>query len=617
MQRVIFAVSPFTQEYEILGVDGEIYRIKPNEVIILPKFNAEVFEKNNVGRIVGIYRDPGFDWEREVLNRIVGEETEFYEEDPVREWAKESLKIEHSKPNPDPDRIIQLRMIIKGLNPAQFYKSHENKNTPLHHQTHSAEPSPTGLSRHIYNTAQPHNSDSFIKEDDEINSNWLRTVFETYGLRLVTTLQAYRVAGLDEIGINGYAVLDYGYTRVEPHEEFVRLLKHLGYGENDVYARVLFDHYRCERHGDVFKPALDFAKGGYWDGGERKQSYRLMAGRLHPLKKHSDTKRYSALKLEQFNAIADSVRGKGVISFRKFDDVLSEVKQEKRDLALIWMVFTVPDIISEYLVKEDVSKAKEIMKKAARSALRRFLRKYLRKHENVPYNGDFKEGGVMNVHIWSSSQPIKPHLHVHIALWNFVVWNGKYVRFSPYFPKEWMAELRGLWKREFFRYLRKAGFGMYLDMEYCNVLDDTYEFFNIYTQYNWFKDENFGKILHHLRYNARKAVIDINEFFYSGVGFDDLTDEQKEWLGFLIQYSNRTGNFGFMNNWRIVFSVSKDRVIEFLERLRTEHYEYCPICKRKLEKVGVVTIDEIAKRRRLLVLWWFDRRMNVEMWRAP
>ncbi len=616
MQRVVFAVSPFTQEYEILGVDEEIYRIKPNEVIILPKLNAEVFEKNNVGRIVGIYQDPGFDWEREVLNRIIGEDSEFYEEDPVKEWAKESLKIELSKPNPDPDKVIQLRMIIKGLNPAQFYSSQGNKNTPLHHQTHSVEPSPTGLSRPIYNTGQAHNFDSFIKEDNEINSNWLRTVFETYGLRLVTTLQAFRVVGLDEIGIQDYAILDYGYTRVEPHEEFVRLLKHLGYGEDDVYARVLFDHYRCERHGDVFKPALDFVKGGRWDGGERKGNFRLIAGRLHPLKKHSDAKRYSALKLEQFSAIADAVRQKGVVSYRKFDEVLSVVKQEKRDLALIWMVFTIPDVISEYLVKEGVKKAREIMRKAVRSALRRFLRKYLKKHENVPYDGDFKEGGVMNVHIWSSSQPIKPHLHVHVALWNFVVWNGKYVRFSPYFPKEWMAELRELWKKEFFRYLRKAGFGTYLDTEYCNVLDDTYEFFNIYTQYNWFKEENYGKILHHLRYNARKAVIDINEFFYSGVEFDDLTDEQKEWLGFLIQYSNRTGNFGFMNNWRKVFSVSKERVVEFLERLKTEHYEYCPICKRRLEKVGVVTIDEIAKRRRLLVLWWFDKRMNVEVWRG-
>ncbi len=76
------------------------------------------------------------------------------------------------------------------------------------------------------------------------------------------------------------------------------------------------------------------------------------------------------------------------------------------------------------------------------------------------------------------------------------------------------------------------------------------------------------------------------------------------------------GNFGFTNNWRKVFNVSKDRVLEFLERFRTEYYEYYPICKRKLGKGWCCnTIDEIAKRRRLLILWWFDRKMNVEVWR--
>ena len=189
--------------------------------------------------------------------------------------------------------------------------------------------------------------------------------------------------------------------------------------------------------GDVFKPALDYENGGVWVNGERKGKFRLIAGRLHPMKKHSDSKRYSALKLERFKTIADAVRKKGVVSYREFGDKLSEVKQEKSDLAMIWMVFTIPDVLSEYLVKEDVVKAREIMKKAARGALRRFLRKYLKKHENVPFGGDFKEGGVINVHIWSIS------------------------------------------------------------------------FFNIYTSYNWFKEENYGKITHHLRYNSRKAVIDI------------------------------------------------------------------------------------------------------------
>ena len=53
-----------------------------------------------------------------------------------------------------------------------------------------------------------------------------------------------------------------------------------------------------------------------------------------------------------------------------------------------------------------------------------------------------------------------------------------------------------------------------------------------------------------------------------------------------------------------------------LDRLEKEHYEYCPICKRRLEFAGIVNIDEIAKKRRLLVLWWFDRKMNIEVWRG-
>ncbi len=70
-----------------------------------------------------------------------------------------------------------------------------------------------------------------------------------------------------------------------------------------------------------------------------------------------------------------------------------------------------------------------------------------------------------------------------------------------------------------------------------------------------------------------------------------------------------------MNNWRKMFDVPEDAVIEALERIKREHYEYCPICKRRMEYKGVVTIDEILKNDRLLVLWWFDRRMNIEVWR--
>ncbi len=190
------------------------------------------------------------------------------------------------------------------------------------------------------------------------------------------------------------------------------------------------------------------------------------------------------------------------------------------------MVFTVPSRISEgfqrfieaYPDKRDVEK---LMRKAVRSRLRRFLRKYLRKHENVPLNGDFKEGGLMNVHLWSSSDPRRAHVHVHVCIWNVVLWNGQIVRFSPFITKEWLAELRKIWAEEFFKWLKKFGsVKAWIDP----FAEEDYDSFNVYNSYTWLDEkdgdlEQAGRILHHLRYNARKAVIDINEFFYSGIKF--------------------------------------------------------------------------------------------------
>ncbi len=97
MTKVFFAVSPFVDEIEIMGIDGEVYSIKPGKVILLPKINAEVFEKNNWGKIIGIYKDP------------------------------------------NPNKVIELKMILAGKDPYKL------RSTPSNHQ--SAPKSPTGLSR--------------------------------------------------------------------------------------------------------------------------------------------------------------------------------------------------------------------------------------------------------------------------------------------------------------------------------------------------------------------------------------------------------------------------------------------------------------------------------------
>lgn len=456
-------------------------------------------------------------------------------------------------------------------------------------------------------------------------SERLREVFDIFGLKCVTTLQAFRVRGLDEI-LDGYSILDYGYTRVEVHPEFQKLLVEFGYSEDDFKLVLLFDEYRCPKHGSVYKPVVDWELRFVEENGEERRKLRVHAGRIHPLKKYGDSKRYSAQKLEQIKLIANAIREVGVVGYRVFDGEVKKVKHSKSDLALLWLVFTIPERISrgikDYILARPEKKGtvEKLMRRAVRSTIEKFLRKYLKKHENVPLK-DFKLGGMMNVHLWSSSDPVQAHVHCHVCIWNVVVCGDQIIRFSPYFGGRWLEELRKIWRDEFFKLLRKE--------EYSEIrvwtdpfVEEDYSLFNIYNSYTWLEEDEdgelvfAGKIVHHLCYNSRKAIVDLNEYFYAGVKTEDLSGYDKEWLRYLVEYSNRTSNFGFMNNWRQVFNISKEDALNAVRRARSERYEFCPICKRRLEYVRTVPVNEVAKGKRLIVLWWFDRRMNVEVWRA-
>jgi hypothetical protein len=319
------------------------------------------------------------------------------------------------------------------------------------------------------------------------------------------------------------------------------------------------------------------------------------------------------------------MRQKGVISYREFSGELKQVKHYESDLALLWLVFTVPERMSrgmrDYILArpEEKGTVEELMRKAVRRAIEKFLRRYLKKHENVPLKGGFKIGGMMNVHLQSSSVPKEAHIHNHVCLWNVVVHNGQIIRFSPYIGKSWLKELRKIWRDEFFRLLKKSKYSE-IRVWTDPFVEEDYDLFNVYSSYTWLNEENgelvfAGKIVHHLRYNSRKVIVDLNEYFYRGVKVEDLSEPDKEWIKYLVEYSNRTSNFGFMNNWRQIFGISKEDALKAVKRARRERYEYCPICKRKLEYVRTVTINEVAENQRLLVLWWFDRRMNIEVWR--
>ncbi|WP_456468205.1 hypothetical protein [Archaeoglobus sp.] len=613
MKRAVFATTFLDSDLEILGADGEVYVLKPFSTIVLPFLNAVALEKANIGKIIGEYSPQQTD------PQLIGNH------DLIKEWAEQALQMELSKPpqQRNPDRIIELKMLINGMNPEAFLKESPriNKSEQIkipQKATHSSQPSPTGLCS-PYNTAQVGNlCENEYKEENKSDDFGLKDVFELFGLRCTVTLQAYRINGLNDV-IDGFSILDYGYTRAELHPELKKLLRTFGFDDKDFYVTMLFDEYECPKHGKVYKAVVDWEKRYIEGDGERRKYLKLHVGRIHPLKKYGDSKRYSNQKLEQIKLITQAVRKKGIVGYREFDGEIKEVRHFESDIALMWLVFTVPERISRglrnYILArpEDRGKVEELMRKSTRGALEKFMRKYLKKHENINLTGKFRMGGMMNVHLWSSSNPLSPHMHNHVCIFNFIEWNGKIVRFSPYLGKNWLDELRKAWRDEFFRLIEKD---RYHEMKVWidPFVEEDYQLFNVYNAYTWVDECNEGRIIHHLRYNSRKAIVDLNEFFYNGIRAEEV--KEKEWLKYLVNYSNRTSNFGFMNNWRQIFGISKDEALEAIERARKEHYEYCPVCKSRLEYLRTVTVDQVAENKRLLVLWYFDRRMHVEVWRA-
>jgi len=252
---------------EILGADGEVYVLKPFSTIVLPYPNAVALEKANIGKIIGEYSSQQTD------PQLIGDH------DLIKEWAEQALQMELQKPKPNPDRIIELRMLINGINPEAFLKESlrinksEQIKTPQK-ATHSSQPGPTGLCS-PYNTGQVANfQDDLLKQEDEKTREGLRDVFKLFGLRCTTTLQAYRISGLNDV-IDGFAILDYGFTRAELHLEFEKLLREFGYEDRDFYVTMLFDEYECPRHGKVYKAVVDWEKRFVEEDGERKDAEAL------------------------------------------------------------------------------------------------------------------------------------------------------------------------------------------------------------------------------------------------------------------------------------------------------------------------------------------------------
>lgn len=140
MKRAVFVTTPFLdQNIEFLGEDGEVYVLKPAEVVVIPWLNAVNFERAKLGQIIGEYGQ-----------QDVTDINTLGDYDLIREWAETMLQMELQKPKPNPDRVIELRMLINGINPATLLNPKESpridNNQPIktpQKATHSYPTSPT------------------------------------------------------------------------------------------------------------------------------------------------------------------------------------------------------------------------------------------------------------------------------------------------------------------------------------------------------------------------------------------------------------------------------------------------------------------------------------------
>jgi len=203
--------------------------------------------------------------------------------------------------------------------------------------------------------------------------------------------------------------------------------------------------------------------------------------------------------------------------------------------------------------------SKRVMDPGVVKRLRRAVNIFIAKLGILLFPGKKSQlGGFYAVHIWKTSKPIDPHLHVHLQLFN-VAYNARekrFYRFKPmishtYVKKAWRDALKsqGLWD---------------------NPLEQSYP--DCYIHY--IKLEDRGRVIHRLRYVFRRPIVDLN----SNLALGDLQGEvDPVWIRRLLSYVPRRVKVGFMTNLKRLGYVC-----------RKSFFERCPICGGVLRKLEFV-----------------------------
>ncbi|MBA7689760.1 hypothetical protein ES703_98271 [subsurface metagenome] len=166
-----------------------------------------------------------------------------------------------------------------------------------------------------------------------------------------------------------------------------------------------------------------------------------------------------------------------------------------------------------------------------------------------------KLGGFYSLHIWATNDPLKPHLHVHLQLFN-VAYNGKKRKFYRFKPMISHFHVKEAWKSAL------KSVGLWHDPNERSLPDCYISYIDL---------ENRARVIHRLRYIFRKPLVDLN----LNLKPDDLRSPDPTWLRYLLDYTPRRVMIGYMTNFkRLGYLCPKS----FSAR--------CPFCGMILKKVG-------------------------------
>ena len=188
-----------------------------------------------------------------------------------------------------------------------------------------------------------------------------------------------------------------------------------------------------------------------------------------------------------------------------------------------------------------------------------------------------------NIHPSKTHSPCEPHLHVHVNFPNCVKnKKGELIRIQPYFAKDEseknkaafsLDDLRKLWWGSI-----KEVFGLVVPVENLDVV----------IHYNYIPLKNRPRLVHRIKYCARRPVSDFFQHYREDVCPPHL-------IGFvlrLLSYSNRRYHLG----WTIGTMVSVQR----------EPKCVCPLCFAPAERIA---LSEFDPKSAYLVVWnggWWE-----------